>query len=89
MLSTDKDMRPDLAPMEKEIHNLATLIYLAIEAECDACHTRFAEPEGEGEAGVWEWAQRTAAAAYQAGWRDVSDRPLCPQCIPHHPHNPA
>jgi hypothetical protein len=68
--------------MEKGVHNLATLIYLAIEAECDVCHRRFAEPEGEGEAGIWEWAQRTAVAAYQAGWRDVGDSPLCPECIP-------
>jgi len=70
--------------MEKESHNLATLIYLAIEAECDVCHRRFAEREGEGEAGVWEWAQRTAAAAYPVGWRDVADRSHCPECISHH-----
>jgi hypothetical protein len=75
--------------MEKEIHNLATLFYLAIEAECDICHRRFAEPEGDGEAGVREWAQRTAAAAYQVGWRDVADRPLCPDCISHHAHTTA
>ena len=75
--------------MEKEVHNLFTLFYLAIEAECDICHRRFAEPEGDGEAGVREWAQRTAAAAYQVGWRDVADRALCPDCISHHAHTTA
>jgi len=75
--------------MEKEIYNLATLIYLAIEAECDTCQRRFAEPGGEAEAGIWEWAQRTATAAYQGGWRDVANKPLCPDCILHHAHNAA
>jgi hypothetical protein len=75
--------------MEKEIHNLATLIYLAIEAECDVCHKRFTEPEGETEHELWQWAQKTAATAYQSGWRDIADRPLCPECIAHHAHHAA
>jgi hypothetical protein len=75
--------------MEKEVHDLATLFYLAIEAECETCHTRFTEPEGDGEAGVWAWAQTAAAAAHQAGWRDVAGTPLCSDCIRRHAHNVA
>jgi hypothetical protein len=66
--------------MEKEVHNLFTLFYLAIAAECNVCHRRFVEPQGDVEAGIAEWARRAAAAAYQVGWRGVGDRPLCPNC---------
>ena len=70
--------------MDKEgIHNLGTLFYLAIEADCASCFRRFAEPEGDGEAGVHDWADKTAALAFQAGWRDVDGRPICSDCISH------
>lgn len=71
-------MKPDRA-----IHNLATLINLAIEVECDACHKRFTEPEGETEADIWQWAQKAAAGAYQDGWREFTGRLLCLECVSH------
>jgi len=68
--------------MEEEVVNLSNLFYLAIEAECEICHRRFTEPEGDNEHSIGEWARRrAAAAAYHIGWRDVGGRPLCPDCV--------
>jgi ribosomal protein S27E len=70
--------------MEKSIHELTTLIYLAIEVECKVCQKRFAEPAGNlgvGEVDVWRWAEKTAAAAWQSGWRSVEQKVYCPGCL--------
>src|SRR5262249_54279756 len=83
------NIRQSVGYMEKKVDRPFTLFYLAIEGECDICRGRFAEPEGGDEAGIREWAQRTAAAAYRVGWRDAGDRPLCPDCISHHAHTAA
>jgi len=67
--------------------DFADRIYLAIELECDSCQRRFAEPDddvGGTEADVRRWADETAVAARQAGWRIVADRILCPDCITRH-----
>jgi len=70
--------------MKNVADDFADRIYLAIELECDGCQRRFAEPDadiGGTEAEVRRWADETAAAARQAGWRVVADRILCPDCI--------
>jgi len=70
--------------MEKEQHDLATLIYLAIEVECDCCHKRFSQPDdsvGKSEAEIWSWAEKAAADAYSTGWRDAGGRQLCRECF--------
>jgi hypothetical protein len=73
--------------MDIPADDFADRIYLAIELECDGCQTRFAEPDadiGGTEADVRRWADKTAAAARLAGWRIVTDRILCPDCIAKH-----
>jgi len=75
--------------MEKEIENLATLIYLAIEVECEACHQRFAGAEGdagESEPDISRWSKQMAAAAYQVGWREVGGTVTCHKCVSRHAH---
>jgi hypothetical protein len=69
---------------EKIVHDFATLIYLAIEVECEFCHERFIETDGsigDREADVWRWAQKNAEAACKSGWRPVEERVLCPECL--------
>jgi hypothetical protein len=71
----------------KQIHDLATLIYVDIGLECERCHRRFHEPGGDTETGVWQWSQDTAVEAHRAGWREVSGRPFCLDCAEQYEKN--
>jgi hypothetical protein len=73
-----------MSDTEKIVRDFATLIYLAIEVECEVCHKQFIEPDsdvGKSETDVLRWAQLNAEAACLSGWRPVYERVLCPDCV--------
>ena len=76
-----------LLAMERAVHDLATLIFLGLEVECARCGARFAEPQGDGEAELWQWAQKTATAAYDTGWREFAGRLFCRECFEQEKNN--
>ncbi len=67
--------------MQNEVEKLLTFIYVYFEIECWKCHRCYEEPEGETEKEILQWAERTAASAYQAGWRIEGRQLFCPECI--------
>jgi hypothetical protein len=71
---------------KKEIHNLFTLFYLAMRPSAIFAISGSPSRRVMMRLGFGSGRRGGAAAAYQVGWRDVADKPLCPDCVSHHEH---